>query len=48
MVKEFLNRFKDKKDITDILIKEIKRIDKDNTSCIGQTCEFYKNCKRWN
>jgi len=48
MTDEFMDRFKNKKDITDILINEIKRLDTNNISCIGTTCEFYNKCKRWN
>ena len=47
MVNVFLNKLKDKEDITDKIIQEIKRLDVENISCIGRSCEFYNVCKRW-
>lgn len=49
MATEFLNRFKTKENIVDALIDEIKKLDKDNITCIGESCKFYHTiCKRWN
>lgn len=49
MTDEFLKRFDNKKNISDLIIKEIKRLDKNNITCVGKECQFYNTiCKRWN
>lgn len=46
-----LQHFKNKKSILKDCINEIKRLDKDNITCLrkqGFKCPFYRECLRWN
>ena len=46
--KKILSHFKKQKNILQDCIMEIKRLDKDNITCIRRKCDFKDECLRWN
>jgi len=46
--KKLLEHFEGKTNILQDCIEEIKRLDKDNKTCLGKKCPYQQECLRWN
>lgn len=46
--RKLLDHFKGKNNILQDCIEEIKRLDKNNKTCLGEKCDYRQECLRWN